>query len=91
LQADHYLPDFEFYSIKLGTEFSIRIAKGLFVECEIEIEKINNQLYLQAEELTTEDVLLNTRKLPTSFELSTKIGLQYRFGSVFNNVVNQRL
>lgn len=91
LHAEHYFPDFEFYSIETGARLSIRMARGLFFDFEIDIEKINNQLYLQAEELSAEDILLNTRKLPTSFEFSTEIGISYRFGSIYNNVVNHRL
>lgn len=91
LEAGHYLPDFEYYALEAGAELSIRITKGLFIEFGFQAEKINDQLYLPASELSDEDLLLNVRKLPTSFEYSGIIGIRYQFGSMYNNVVNQRL
>jgi hypothetical protein len=67
------------------------VLKGLFLTFDVEAEKIKDQIYLQATELSDEELLLNVRKLPTSFELSTGIGIRYQFGSIYNNVVNQRL
>ena len=91
LEAGHFFPGFDFYSLKSGIEISVRVLKGLFIEFAFEAEKIKNQLYLQASELTDEELLLNIRKLPTSFEFSGDIGIRYQFGSIYNNVVNQRL
>lgn len=91
LEAGHYFPDFEYYSVQTGAALSIRIAKGLFLEFNFEAERINNQLYLPASELSDEDLLLNVRKLPTSYEFSGNFGIRYQFGSIYNNVVNQRL
>ena len=91
LEASHYLPDFKYYSLQTSSELSVRIAKGLFLEIGFEAEKSNNQLYLPASELSDEDLLLNVRKLPTSYEISGTFGIRFQFGSIFNNVVNQRL
>ena len=91
LEAGHYFHDFKYYAMETGAELSIRITKGLFLEFGFEAEKIKNQLYLPASELSDEDLLLNVRKLPTSFEFSGNIGIRYQFGSIYNNVVNQRL
>jgi len=91
LEAGHFFPGFDFYSLKSGIEISVRVFKGLFLEFNFEAEIIKNQLYIQVSELTDEELLLNIRKLPTSFEFSGDIGIRYQFGSIYNNIVNQRL
>jgi len=91
LETSHYFPDFTYYALQTGATLSIRITKGLFLEFGFEAERTNNQLYLPASELSDEDLLLNVRKLPTSFEVSGEFGIRYQFGSIYNNVVNQRL
>ena len=91
LEASHYFPDFTYYALQTGAKSSIRIVKGLFLEFGFEAERTNNQLYLPASDLSDEDLLLNVRKLPTSFEVSGEFGIRYQFGSIYNNVVNQRL
>lgn len=91
LEAMQYLTNTKYYALEAGIELSWKVAKGLFLDFGFEAEKVNNQLYLPASELSDEELLLNVRKLQTSFELSGDIGIRYRFGSIFNNVVNQRL
>jgi len=39
---------------------------------------------------TPEEVLLRLRELQSGYEVSFDIGLSYRFGSIFNNIVNPR-
>jgi hypothetical protein len=91
LEASHYLPDFTYFSLQFGAELSVKIAKGLSLELGFEAERVNNQLYLPASELSDEELLLNVRKLPTAFEISGDIGIRFQFGSIYNNIVNQRL
>ncbi len=91
LEGSQYLQDLEYHLIETGCELSVRVARGLFVELGLEVKKINNQFYLPSSELSEEDLLLNLRKLPTSFEMASEIGLRYTFGSMFNSIVNERL
>ena len=91
IEASHYFPDFKYYLIESGSDLSLRVAKGLFVEFSLSANKIKNQIYLPATELTDEEILLNVRKLPTSFEFSTEIGIKFMFGSIYNSIVNVRL
>ena len=91
LEAEHFFPGRKHFAFEIGTELSIKLAKGLFLDFSFEMEKIKNQFYLPASELSDEELLLDIRKLPTSFEFSGDIGIRFQFGSVYNNVVNQRL
>jgi hypothetical protein len=51
---------------------------------------LRDQLYLSAKGATAEQILLRQRQLETSYRYFYNIGIQYRFGSIFNNVVNPR-
>lgn len=91
LEGGNYFPGFENYFIESDFEISYRISRGVSINFEIRAESIHNQVYLSLSELSDEELLLNTRKLPTSFEYSGRIGISFQFGSIFNNVVNERL
>lgn len=91
LEGGHYFPNFEKYYFEAGFELAFRISKGLSFTIDIQAENIHNQIYLPESELSLEDLLLNVRKPPTSFEYSSSIGISFQFGSFYNNVVNERL
>lgn len=91
LQGTHYFPRYKDYSIELEVNLAFRIARGLFLEFGLEANKINDQFYLPLSELSDEELLLNVRKLPTSYEVSGNFGIRYQFGSIFNSIVNERL
>lgn len=91
IEGGHFFPDFENYYYKAGFEIAFRISKGLSFTVEIQAQSIHNQRYLPESELSVEDLLLNIRKPPTEFEYSGKIGIRFQFGSIYNNIVNERL
>jgi len=90
-EAGHYFTKMNDYFFEGGIGASIRISKGLSVSGSIRAESIHNQRYLPASDISDEEILLNTRKLPTSFEYSGHFGIEYQFGSIYNNIVNERL
>lgn len=90
LETGNYFPGFQTYYFNAGFDVSIRIAKGLSLNFRGESESIHNQIYLPEGEISEEDLLLNIRRLPTSFQYSGSVGFRYRFGSIFNNTVNER-
>ncbi len=91
LNASHYLRDFSKNRITLDTELSIRIIRGLSVNFDFRIENIHDQIYLSKEELSLEDILLNKVQLPSTFEVRAGAGIRIQFGSIYNNIVNNRL
>jgi hypothetical protein len=86
-----YLSDLRNFNLSAEADLSIRITKGLSINLELYAESVHNQLYLPKEDVSLEELLLNSRKLPTTFQLGGEIGLRFYFGSIYNNVVNERL
>lgn len=91
LEGSHYFSDFKKNRLSLESDVSVKVFKGLSVFLELEAELIHDQLYLSAGEATRDEILLKQRKLATAFEVSGDFGIRFTFGSVYNNVVNQRL
>ncbi|MCF8359020.1 MAG: hypothetical protein K9H26_09700 [Prolixibacteraceae bacterium] len=91
LEGMAYLHDLSKNSISFRSSLSVRITRGLSVNFRFRAENIHNQLYLPAQELSMEDILLGNQKLPSTFDLSGSVGLRIQFGSLYNNVVNNRL
>lgn len=91
LHASNYLHDFSKNRITFDTELSVRIIRGLSVKFDFRAENIHDQIYLPKSEASLEDILMNRVKLPSTFDLYTGIGIRVQFGSIYNNVVNNRL
>jgi hypothetical protein len=92
ISAEHsrYLHDTGKWMAGLGGGFEVRLFKGFSVNLYGNYEWIRDQLYVSAAGATQEQILLRQRALSTDFEYYTSFGISYRFGSIFNNVVNPR-
>ena len=91
LNASHYLNDLTKSRLTLDTELSVRIFRGFSVNFDFRAENIHDQISLPKSEASLEDILLNRVKLPSSYELYTGVGVRIQFGSIYNNIVNNRL
>lgn len=90
LKGSHYFHDLTKNRLTLESDFSIRMTKNLSVFCEIESQLVHDQLYLPKGNASLEDVLLKRRKLATTYEISGQVGFRFTFGSIYNNIVNER-
>ena len=90
LEGRHYFHDFNKNRLTLESDFSVRLTKQLSVYCEIDAQVIHDQLYLPKGDASLEDLLLRRRKLATTYEIGGELGLRFTFGSIYNNVVNER-
>lgn len=90
LEGSHYFHDFSKNRLVVSGELSLQIYKGLYFDLEARYLAIHDQLNLPIEEATLEEILLRQRELSSGYRYSFEIGLSYRFGSVFSNVVNPR-
>jgi hypothetical protein len=90
LDAWQYLHDLSKHSVSVGGNIGVRVVRGLEFEVGGFFSRIKDQIYLSKEGLTPEEVLLQQRERGTDYRLRFDIGLSFRFGSKFNNVVNPR-
>ena len=85
-----YLHDTSKYRFEVDYELSFRITRGLSLDLEGSASRIRDQLSLPRRGATPEEVLLRLRELQSSYQVDFSMNLTYRFGSIFNNIVNPR-
>ncbi len=90
LEASQFLHDLELWSASLSGGLEFRIFRGLNLDVNGDISLIEDQLFISAEGLTEEEILLGRFERPTDFTYQLRVGLSFEFGSIFNNVVNNR-
>lgn len=90
VDASQYLHDLERYSVRTGGRVEVRITQGLSVQVGGQLALIHNQLNLPKGDADLEEILLRRRQLETNYRGGLNFGLRYRFGSIYNNVVNTR-
>jgi hypothetical protein len=91
LEGLHFFHDWSKYRLEWENRFEVRLSRGLSVFLDVEVYSIHDQLYLPKGEASLDEVLLKRRQLATTFDVDVRVSLRYTFGSIFNNVINQRL
>jgi hypothetical protein len=86
----NYLHDFSKNMLSLNLLLEVRIAKGLSITFHGNSSIINDQLNIARKGSSTQEVLLRLKALSTSYNYYTGFGINYQFGSTFNNIVNAR-
>jgi hypothetical protein len=86
----HYFPDFEYSNLQIYADLSLRVAEGFSLRIGGNGSLVHDQFALPKAGASEEEVLLQRARLATSYSYSTWLGLSYRFGSIYNSVVNPR-
>jgi hypothetical protein len=90
VEIRQYLHDTSKYRLEVNGEVSFRISRGLSLELDGSVSRIRDQLSLPRRDATPEEVLLQLRELQSEYQVDFSVNLTYRFGSIFNNIVNPR-
>jgi hypothetical protein len=91
LYWSNYFFDWKWYNYGMYANGEFRIIKGLNFNFYGGFSITHDQVELQKGNATQTQVLIRQRLLRNGFGYFTGFGLSYRFGSIFNNVVNPRL
>ena len=86
-----YLHDFDKNRLDMELQFDFRIFRGFSIYVSGEYAWIYDQLSIPAGEITDEEQLLDLRQRFTSYSYEVRVGLEFQFGSIYNNVVNPRM
>jgi hypothetical protein len=90
LRGSQYFHDTSKYSVTLSGRVEWRIVRGLSFNVGGRYSWIRDQLGIRKGDLEDDEILTQLRELETDFRYFTFFGISYRFGSIFNNVVNPR-
>lgn len=90
IDASQYLHDTSKNRLALDGDLEFRIYRGLSLDLAGRVAWIRDQLFIPKEEASEEDILRERRRLSTDFDYRLSMGFDLSFGSIYNNVVNNR-
>jgi hypothetical protein len=90
VSGSQFLHDLGLWNVSLFGNLDFRILRGLELELRGGLDFIENQIFISAEGLTPEEILLGRFQRPTDLSYFLQIGVGFEFGSIYNNVVNNR-
>ncbi len=90
MAGSHFLHDAQLYNVSLRGDVGVRVARGVEVNAEANVSWVNDQIYLPAEGATDAEALLNLQQRSQDFNYGVEAGFSFQFGSIYNNVVNNR-
>ena len=93
---NHMLTNFErsltdSYNLGFFASANVRLFRGFSFNTFASYNRIRDQIDLPSTEATKDEILLRSIQLPTGYSYFVNFGFTYRFGSIFNNVVNPRM
>ena len=90
LRVSHFLHDVHLNRRELRGNINYRLTRGIRIFANGNIAWVSDQIYLPSAGPTDEEALLNLERQATDRESSITVGLSLQFGSIYNNVVNNR-
>ena len=90
VSGSHFFNDPSKYRLNFWAECSLRLFKGFSVSAYGHFSRIHDQLSLVKGGSDLVEILLRRRQLSTQYSYYFSVGIEYAFGSLFNNVVNPR-
>lgn len=90
IEASNYFPDIDKNRFTLYSNLSLYLFKGFSLNIGGHASLIHDQISLPRENVTKEERLLQIRELKTNYSYYFRIGFEYTFGSIYNNIVNPR-
>ena len=86
-----HLPNPDRYNGSVSSQAEVRLFKGFSFYAYGEYERIKDQVSLRKSTASEQEVLLRIQQQATGYSYFVSFGFSYRFGSIFNNVVNTRI
>lgn len=85
-----HLQDLGLYRGSVWSVADVRLFKGFSFNVYAEYERIKDQISLRKAGVSEQEALLRLQQQATGYSYYLSFGINYRFGSIFNNVVNTR-
>lgn len=79
-----------FYRVNISPNVSWNIVQGLNWNLGGNFSIVNDQYYLRKDEVSSAAILLGQTQLKSNFSYYIYTGINFSFGSIYNNVVNVR-
>jgi hypothetical protein len=90
IDTSQYLHDLGLYSFGFSGDLSYRVTRGLELNISGGASFVNDNIHTPAEAIDDEDIISGRQAMPSSYEYQASVGFNYRWGSSFANIVNNR-
>jgi hypothetical protein len=90
VQGSTFIPDLKYNNLRAEFGLYVNLFKGFSFNVGGEYSRIRDQISLPGREYSPEEILLELKRLASGYNVSFEVGLNYRFGSIYSNVVNPR-
>lgn len=90
LEGSTFLHDFSKNNMKFEAGLNLRVFKGFSFNISGEYSRVRDQLSLPREAASKDEILLEIKRLATTYDFQLRMGFNYSFGSIYSNVVNPR-
>ena len=90
VQGSTFIPDLKYNNLRAELGAYVNLFRGFSFNVSGRYSRIRDQLSLPGREYSPEEILLELKRLATGYDLVFEVGLNFRFGSIFSNVVNPR-
>ena len=90
VQGSTFVPEVKYNNLRADFGVYINLFRGLSFNVGGQYSRIRDQLSLPAREYSQEEILLELKRLASGYYLRFEVGVNYRFGSIYSNVVNPR-
>ena len=88
--VQQYLHDLSLYNAYFNPNIEWQVFKGFSFNLGGYLSFVNDRINIAKADISDNDILLQIQQLDTDFTYYTYFGLNYRFGSSYNNFVNPR-
>ena len=88
--GQHYFYDPRKYELNMSLSLNLNLFEGFSISLNSYANIIHDQIFLPASGASSNDILLGTQTLATTYQFGTGISFTYTFGSIYNNIVNPR-
>ncbi len=86
----HLYDNENFYNLNFSPSITWNILKGLNLSIYGSYSILRDQYFLKLEDVTSTEVITGQIQLKSAFNYFLTMGINYSFGSIYNNVVNVR-
>jgi hypothetical protein len=90
LSGSQFLHDPGLWNVSVFGNLEFRVFRGLELDLRGGVDFIEDQIFISREGLTDEEILLGRFERPTDLSYFFEVGIGFEFGSIYNNVVNNR-
>lgn len=90
IEGFNYFHDLKKNHLRIRNRISLYLFKGLSFSINSGASLIHDQISLPKEEISDIERLMNIKEIKTNYSYWFGVGLEYTFGFIYNNIVNQR-